>query len=156
MNLAKIFLEDSNGVHGGPYTHPGARIYESIDGFQVDTKLTMSPTCPPRSLPSLPPLRVEHYYHTKQPRAQVPEIVFHDEKESSAYLQIVGDQDKNKMDPEICSTGSGDYTSMQSVRIRKEELQNLAAVNRLAVQTAQGFNEDNYMVFMENGTEAEQ
>ncbi len=40
---------------------------------------------------------------------------------------------------------------MKSVSIKKEELENIAAVNRLAVQTAQGFNEDNYMVFMENG-----
>ncbi len=134
---------------GGPYTQPETCIYESIDN--LDSKLPTSPTCPPRSLPSLPPPREEHLYQPDRP--PVPMIVFEGEKGSNPYLQVLADKDKSKMDPEVRSTGSGDYTSMRSVSIKKEDLQNLSAVNRLAIQTAQGFNEDNYMVFMENAVE---
>ncbi len=151
LSLAKIFMEDgSRPLRGGPYTQTETRIYEAIDGYHPDTfaKLGTSPTCPPRGLPSLPPPRGEHHYHTEQ--TQVPHIVLESEKDNNAYLQLVANN-KNKTDSDNQSTGSGEYTSMKSVSIKKEELENIAAVNRLAGQTAQGFNEDNYMVFMENG-----
>ena len=145
-------MEDgSRPLRGGPYTQAETRIYEAIDGYHTDTftKLDTSPTCPPRGLPSLPPPRVEHHYHAEQTQV-LPQIVFESEKDNNAYLQLLANN-KNKTDSDNRSTGSGEYTSMKSVSIKKEELENIAAVNRLAVQTAQGFNEDNYMVFMENG-----
>ena len=151
LNQAKIFMEDSNRSLrvGGPYTQPETRIYESIDGYQVDVHNKVGgPTCPPRSLPSLPSLREEHLYQPKKP--QIPVLIFQEEKESNAYLQLV--KDKSKMDPEVRSNGSGEYTSMRSVSIKKE-LQNIAEMNRLTVQIAQGVNENNYVVITENGSE---
>ena len=40
---------------------------------------------------------------------------------------------------------------MKSVSLRNAQSNNTAAVNRMAPQTPKGFNEDNYMVFMEQG-----
>ena len=82
----------------------------------------------------------------------MPRIVFDGEKsrDSNPYLQLLGSEN-GKTDPEVRSTGSGEYTSMKSVSLRNTQVNNMAAVNRLALQTPQGFNEDNYMVFIEQG-----
>ena len=97
----------------------------------------------------MPPLRAEHHYTPDH--LTVPRITFDGEKDrdSNAYLQLLSET--GKTDPEVRSTGSGEYTSMKSVSLRNAQSNNMAAVNRMALQTPQGFNEDNYMVFMEQG-----
>ena len=148
LNLAKIFMEDHHRPpRGGPYTQTETRIYESIDGYQ-GKNFDPSPAYPP-PIPSMPPLRAEHHYTPDH--LTVPRITFDGEKDrdSNAYLQLLSEN--GKTDPDVRSTGSGDYTAMKSVSLRNGQPNNMAAVNKMALQTPQGFNEDNYMVFMEQG-----